>query len=55
MIRKEIRRFLDVAFDGAAPALVAQLADMKEVTVEDLRELERQLGTGHSRKRKRKR
>ena len=53
MIRKEIRRFLDVAFDGAATALVAQLADMKEVTLEDLRELERQLGSGHSGKRKR--
>jgi BlaI family penicillinase repressor len=44
MIRKEIRRFLEVTFDGAAAALVAQLADMKEVTLEDLRELEGQLG-----------
>jgi BlaI family penicillinase repressor len=54
MIRKEIRRFLDVAFDGAAAPLVAQLADMKEVTLEDLRELERRLGTGRSRGRRRK-
>ena len=44
MIRKEIRRFLEVTFDGTAAALVAQLADMKEVTLEDLRELEGQLG-----------
>ena len=41
MLRKEIRRFLDAAFDGAAAPLVAQLADMNEVTLEDLRELER--------------
>jgi BlaI family penicillinase repressor len=54
MIRKEIRRFLDIAFDGAGAALVAQLADMKEVTLEDLRELERQLDTGRSRSGKRK-
>jgi BlaI family penicillinase repressor len=40
MLRKEIRRFLDAAFDGAAAPLVAQLADMNEVTLEDIRELE---------------
>ncbi len=40
MLRKEVRRFLDAAFDGAAAPLVAQLADMNEFTVEDLRELE---------------
>jgi BlaI family penicillinase repressor len=40
MLRKEVRRFLDAAFDGAAAPLVAQLADMNEVTVEDLRDLE---------------
>jgi predicted transcriptional regulator len=40
MIRKEIRRFLDVAFDGAAAPLVAQLADMDELSLEDLREIE---------------
>jgi predicted transcriptional regulator len=45
MMRKEIRRFLEVAFDGAAAPLLAQLADMKEVTLEDLREIESQLGT----------
>ena len=41
MLRKEIRRFLDAAFDGAAAPLVAQLADMDEVTLEDIRDLER--------------
>ncbi len=40
MLGKEIRRFLDAAFDGAAAPLVAQLADMNEVTLEDIRELE---------------
>lgn len=43
MIRKEIDRFLDVMFDGAAAPLVAHLADMEAVTLEDLRELERRL------------
>ncbi len=43
MLHKEIRRFLDVAFDGAAAPLVAHLADMKEVSLEDIRELERQM------------
>jgi len=41
MLTKEVRRFLDAAFDGAAAPLVAQLADMKEVSLEDIRELER--------------
>ena len=43
MLGKEIRRFLDAAFDGAAAPLVAQLARMDELTVEDLREIERVL------------
>jgi len=43
MIRKEIRRFLDVLFDGSAPPLMSHLADMDAITVEDLRELEDQL------------
>lgn len=41
MIRKEIRRFLDSLFDGAAPPLMAHLAEMKEVSLEDLRAIER--------------
>ncbi len=50
MLKKEIRRFLDVAFDGAAAPLVAQLARMDELTIEDLRELERALaGKGDGR------
>ncbi|MFH1501976.1 MAG: BlaI/MecI/CopY family transcriptional regulator [Candidatus Eisenbacteria bacterium] len=43
MLRKEIRRFLDVAFDGSAAPLVAQLARMQELTMEDLKEIERVL------------
>jgi BlaI family penicillinase repressor len=43
MLRKEIRRFLDVAFDGAAAPLVAQLARMDELSLDDLREIERTL------------
>lgn len=43
IIRKEIRRFLDSLFDGAAPELVSHLADMKELSVEDLREIEEEL------------
>lgn len=44
MIRKEIRQFLDAAFDGVAAPLVAHLADMDAVSIEDLREVEKQLG-----------
>jgi BlaI family penicillinase repressor len=44
MLRKEIRRFLDVAFDGAAASLVAQLADMDELTLEDIKEIEKHVG-----------
>jgi BlaI family penicillinase repressor len=44
MMRKEIRQFLDTAFDGVAAPLVAHLADMEAVSIEDLRELEKQLG-----------
>lgn len=43
MIRKEIRRFLDVLFDGSAPPLVSHLADMNAITLDDLREVEEQL------------
>jgi BlaI family penicillinase repressor len=50
MLKKEIRQFLDVAFDGSAAPLVAQLARMQELTMEDLKEIERVLtdeGSGH--------
>jgi predicted transcriptional regulator len=43
MIRKELRRLLDVLFDGEAVPLVAHLADMKELSLDDLRELEQSL------------
>jgi BlaI family penicillinase repressor len=46
VIRHEIRRFLDVLFDGAAAPLVAHLAEMDAVTVDDLKQLERHLGPG---------
>ena len=54
MMRKEIRRFLEVAFDGSAAPLVAQLADMKEVTLDDLREIEGRLDTQGAKRRRRK-
>ena len=44
MIRKEIVRFLDSLFDGAAAPLVAHLAEMDAVSLEDLREIERLAG-----------
>jgi BlaI family penicillinase repressor len=43
MVRHEIRRFLASLFDGAAAPLVAHLADMDALSLEDLREVERQL------------
>ncbi|MCA9755227.1 MAG: BlaI/MecI/CopY family transcriptional regulator [Candidatus Eisenbacteria bacterium] len=45
MIRKEIRQFLDVMFDGAAAPLVAHLAEMDAVSLEELRLVEEQLAT----------
>jgi len=41
VIRHEIRRFLDVLFDGSAAPLVAHLAEMDAVTLDDLKHLER--------------
>jgi BlaI family penicillinase repressor len=43
MIRKEIRRLLDTFFDGSAAPLVAHLADMDAVSLDDIRELEKNL------------
>jgi len=43
MIRKEITRLLDVMFDGSARPLVAHLADMRQVSIEDLKEIEQRL------------
>ena len=55
MIRKEIRRFVDNLFDGSAAPLVEHLADMNEVTLEDLREIEKQLRRGPASRRRRRR
>jgi BlaI family penicillinase repressor len=41
VIRHEIRRFLDVMFDGAAAPLVAHLADMDALDLDDLKQLEK--------------
>lgn len=46
MVRKEVRRFLDVLFDGSAAPLVSQLAEMDELSLEDLRAVERELQSG---------
>ena len=43
MIRKEIRRLLDALFDGQAVPLVAHLAEMDELSLDDLREVEKAL------------
>jgi BlaI family penicillinase repressor len=43
MIRREIRRLLDTFFDGSAAPLVAHLADMDAVSLEDVKELESML------------
>jgi predicted transcriptional regulator len=40
MIRKEIRRLLDMLFDGSARPLVSHLVDMDDISIEDLKELE---------------
>ena len=40
MIRREVRRLVDRLFDGEGAPLVAQLADMDAITLEDLREIE---------------
>jgi predicted transcriptional regulator len=55
MIRKEIHRFLDTVFDGAAAPLIAHLAEMDELTLSDLKEVEDHLTSRRSDKAKRKR
>ena len=40
MIRKEVRQFLDSVFDGVGGPLIAHLADMDAVSLDDLREAE---------------
>ena len=41
MIQREIRRFLDALFNGSAEPLVAHLAEMDALSLDDLREIER--------------
>ena len=43
MIRKEIKAFLDNVFDGSGASLVAHLAEMDQVSLDDLREIEGRL------------
>jgi predicted transcriptional regulator len=52
MIRKEVRRLLDALFDGEAAPLVAHLADTDELSLDDLREIERTLKQERSARRK---
>ena len=44
MMRKEIQRLLDALFDGAAAPLLSHLAQMRELSLDDLREIEREIG-----------
>jgi len=46
VIQREIRRFLDGLFNGAAGPLVAHLAEMDALSLEDLKEIEKLAGTG---------
>ena len=54
VIRHEIKRFLDVLFDGSAAPLVAHLAEMDAVTLDDLKALERQIAPAPRKSRRRK-
>ncbi len=54
MIRKEIRRLLDSLFDGEAVPLVAHLAEMDELSLDDLQEIEQTLNKDRARTRRRK-
>jgi BlaI family penicillinase repressor len=40
MMKKEVHRFLNALFDGSASSLVAQLAEMDELSLDDLKKLE---------------
>ena len=41
VIQREIRRFLDGLFDGSAGSLVAHLAEMDALSLQDLKEIEK--------------
>ncbi len=53
MLRKEVREFLGVAFDGTATPLVSHLIDMEALTLDDLRLLEARLKERKPRRRTR--
>lgn len=55
MVRKEVRQFLESVFDGAAGPLVAHLADMDALSLDDLRALEERLAESRRSGKKRKR
>ena len=46
MMKKEVRRFLNTLFDGSASSLMAQLAEMDELSLDDLKRLEEEIGEG---------
>ena len=48
MIQREIRRFLDGLFNGSAGPLVAHLAEMEALTLDDLKEIERAAAEGEA-------
>jgi predicted transcriptional regulator len=52
MIRKQIRRVLETLFDGVGGPLVAHLAEMDALTLEDLREVEERLAAREEREEK---
>jgi predicted transcriptional regulator len=58
MIRREVRRLIDGLFDGRGGPLVAHLAEMDAISLDDLRAIEERLGGAgggkHSRASRRK-
>lgn len=55
IIRREVRRLLDSLFDGEAVPLVAQLAEMDELSLSDLEEIEQALDRPVRKKKMKKR
>lgn len=54
MIRREVRRLIDRLFDGDGAPLVAHLADMDAISIEDLQDIESRLKVDPSRGNSRK-
>jgi predicted transcriptional regulator len=55
MIRREVRRLIDGLFDGHGGPLVAHLAEMEAISLDDLRAIEELLGNGDDGKKPRPR